>query len=187
MKTVIVLIWRIASWKDYAWDFLEKKLWYKSLGISSGLRIIAQERWIEETRENLIHIGKELTTVYGDWYLAEILIKNNSEEVLIITWPRQLGQLEFLRHNTKSLFIGIEADAKIRYDRMKYRWKIGEDISYQRFLEQEQMEEEANQSVTKCLKQCDIIIENNGTLEKFEKEILKISKKFLWKNHLKYS
>ena len=187
MKTVIVLIWRISSWKDHAWDFLAEKLWCKHLGISSSLRIIARERWISETRENLIQIGKEVTQKYGDGYLAEVLITKEVSDFMIVSGPRQLWQLEYLRKHSNSIFIGIEANEEIRYQRMLARWKMKENISFEKFLETEKLDEWDIQNVGRCLNVCDIIIENNDTLETFEEEILKISKNFLWKNHLKSS
>lgn len=174
MKKVIVLIGKISCGKDYAWEFLARKCAGKVLGISSSLRILAKQRNIQENRENLIALGKEVAEKYGDGYLAEILVQNAPEDLLIITWPRQLGQLEYLRKNTQSYFIAIESDEKIRYIRMKERWKIGEDISFEKFCELEKMEESTVQKVGECMKQADSRIENNGTIEEFEKKLEEI-------------
>ncbi len=179
MKQSIVLIWKIAAGKDYAGEYLAKKLWWEYLSISSGLRIIARDRGIEETRENLIEIWKEVTQQYGDGYLAEILVEKSESDILVITWPRQLGQLKYLRENTDSIFIGIDADPEIRYQRLWNRWKAGENISFEQFLQEEQMEEAANQSVSKCLQQCDIFLENNRSLKDFEKMLNKIDPNIL--------
>ncbi len=174
-KKTIVLIGKISSGKDYAWEFLAQKLWGKVLGISSSLRILAKQRNIEENRENLIALGKEVAEKYGDGYLAEILVKNSPEDLLIITWPRQLGQLEYLRKNTQSYFITIESDENIRYLRMKQRWKIGEDISFEKFCKLEKMEESTIQKVGACMKLADITVENNGTIEEFHEKLEKLS------------
>ena len=178
MKT-IVLIWKIASWKDYAWEYLAKKLRAKCVWISSSLRIVAKERGTEDTRENLIAIGKELAEKFGDGYLAEVLYKKFiSEDILIITWPRQLGQLEYLRKNTQTTFIAIEASPEIRYKRMKQRQKIGENISFEKFIQLEQLDEWEVQNVSKCMELADITIENNGSLEEFEEKLEKIAASF---------
>ena len=182
MKTVIALIWRISSWKDYAWDFLAEKFWIPHLWISSSLRILARERWISEKREHLIEIWKEVTKKYGDGYLAEVLMMKELSDVFIISWPRQVWQLEYLRKNTHCIMIGIEADVATRYKRMLNRWKIAENVSFERFQEVEQMEEWKIQNVWKCLGMCDIIIENNSSIKNFEEKILQISQEFLWKN-----
>ncbi len=176
MKKTIVLIWKMASWKDFAGEYIANKLWVESIWISSWLRIIAQQRGVEETRENLIKIGKEVAKKHGDWYLAEILLQNSSKDIVVITGPRQLGQLKFLRENTDSIFVGILADPVIRYERMMQRGKVGENISFERFLQEEQMEEAANQSAAKCLEQSDIFIENNGSVKEFEEKMLKFIK-----------
>ena len=171
MKTVIVLIGKIACGKDIAWEYLAKKFAGKQLWISSSLRILARQKNIEESRENLIAIGKEVAEKYGDGYLAEVLVTQNPEEILIITWPRQLGQLEYFRKNTKGLFVSINSDEKTRYERMKQRGKIGEDITFETFCELEKMEESTVQRVSDCMKLADIVIENNGTLEAFYQKL----------------
>lgn len=187
MKKVIALIWRIACWKDYAWKIIEENFAWKSVGISSSLRIVARERWMTEARENLIAIWKELAEKYGDGYLAEILVKNFNEDLLIITRPRQWWQIEYLRKNTEAYFIWIEAEQKVRYSRMISRAESAENISFEKFLELEEKDEWDIQNVWKCLKQCDIVIQNNSGVKEFEENILKVSKEFLWKNHHKSS
>jgi dephospho-CoA kinase len=59
MKKIIAIIWTAWAGKDYAWDFLSKKLWIPIYQISEALKITAREKWIEHSRENLIKIGKE--------------------------------------------------------------------------------------------------------------------------------
>lgn len=178
MKKVIVLIWRIASWKDYAGDFLAKNLQAKHLGISSGLRIIAKQRNISEDRENLIQIWREVTQKYGDGYLAEVLLQDCEDNKIIISGARQLGQLEYLWKESNSLFIAIKSDAEIRYKRMKKRWKTWENISFEKFLSLERDEESTVQNVWKCMDRCSIVIENNWTLEEFENKLRGINFNF---------
>ncbi len=171
MKKVIVLIGRISSWKDYAGDFLASKLWWEHRGISSSLRLIARERGVTESRENLIKIWKEVAKNYGDSYLAEILVNNSAANLLIISWPRQIGQIEYLKNHTDCVIIWIEADMKTRYDRMLKRWKIAENISFEKFVEVEKLEEWWIQDVWRCLDLCDRIIENNWDIEEFERKL----------------
>jgi len=174
MKKVIVLIWRISSWKDHAGDFLEKYFGWKHLSISSSLRIVAKEQWVKQTRENLIEIWRKLTEKYGDWYLAELLVSREKSDFLIISWCRQLWQLEYLRKTTDCYIVWIESKEELRYQRMLSRWKIWEDISFEKFCLLEQMEEETVQKVGKCLKLCDAIVENNGEIDEFEEKLLKL-------------
>ena len=92
--------------------------------------------------------------------------------MLIITGLRQLGQLQYLRKNTKSIFVAIETDAKIRYERMKQRGKFGEkETTFEEFCRVEEMEESTVQRVSDCMKLADFVLENNGTLQEFDKKL----------------
>lgn len=174
MKKIIAIIWRAGSGKDHAGDFLSKKLWIPSMTISEALRISARKRGIEETRENLIIIGQEFAKKYWDEYLVKIIIENNSSPEIIITWMRQVGQLEYCKKYHETTFIWIESSSKQRYKRLI--WNNKTLWTYKEFLETEKLDEGNIQNVWKCLKLCDSIIENNESIEEFEKEIKRILK-----------
>ena len=169
MKRIIAIIWRAWAGKDLAWDYLSEKLWIPSSTISEALRISAQERWLDESRENLIQLWTEFAEKYGDDYLIKIIIENTDSDSLIITWMRQVWQLEYCKeyHNTR--FVWIESDSKTRYKRLvknkKFSW------SYEEFLCVEKLDEWSVQNVWKCLEFCSEIIENNWAIRKFRKEL----------------
>jgi len=168
MKKIIAIIWRAWSGKDVAWFFLSKRLDIPCFQISEALRITARERWIETTRENLITIWKEFAEKYWDEYLAKIIIENTDSQKIIITWMRQIGQLEFCKNYHDTIFVWIEADSKIRYERLigntKFNW------TYNQFLELEKLDESEVQNVWECLKYCKIIA-NNKSLVEFEMKL----------------
>jgi len=174
MKEIIAIIWRAGSGKDIMWDFLSKKLQIPCFQISEALKISAKERWIETSRENLIEIGKEFSEKYGDDYLVKIIIQNTSAQKIIITWMRQIWQLEYCKkyHNTQ--FIWIEANSEIRYKRLIANYKFS--WSYEKFMDLEKLDESKIQNVWKCLEYCEDIVENNWGLEDFELQIRKLIK-----------
>lgn len=182
MKRVIAIIWPFSSWKDHAGDFLARTYKLQHMWISSSLRMICDKEWLTQSRENLAIVWKRVAKNFGDSYLAKVLLENTHATDLVISWPRQKGQLEYLRENTSCLFIWIQVDQKIRYDRMLSRWKIDETMSFMEFQEADKLEQSSVQNVDRCLKLCDVIIENNGSIKDFEEKILFVTKDFLWKN-----
>lgn len=172
MKEIIAMIWRAWSGKDLAGDYLAEKLRIPSFTISEGLRIRARQRWIEESREKLIDLWKEYAQKYWDDYLAKIIIENTSSQKIIITWMRQIWQLEYCKKYHKTIFIWINSKPEIRYKRLvasgKFSW------NYKEFFEIEKLDESKIQNVWKCLKYCETIIENNWSIEELEYQLEKI-------------
>ncbi|MDA9128951.1 AAA family ATPase [Candidatus Gracilibacteria bacterium] len=174
MKNAIVLVGEFSSGKSYAGDYLSKKLSIIHLGISSSIRTVCNQRKIPQTRENLALVGRELTILESDYYLAKVLLDNIEDENIIISGCRQLGQLEYLKRETNCILVGILTDPKIRYKRMCERGKKDENMSYEEFLQVQELENSEAQNVGRCLKLCDIFIENNGSIEEFKEKLSNI-------------
>ena len=66
MKNVILLVWAMWSWKDTAWDYLSKKLNINKYWISTWLRLLAKQRWLNEDRDTLIALWREVWEKYWD-------------------------------------------------------------------------------------------------------------------------
>jgi len=176
MKQIIAIIWRAGSGKDLAWDYISQTLGIPSFTISEALRISARERWISESRENLIALGKEFAEKYGDDYLSKVIIENTQAEKIVITWMRQIWQLEYCKNNHDTLFLWIESDSHLRYNRLLWNNKFSG--SYEDFIQVEKLDEGDIQNVTSCLRYCSKNIENNGSVDEFENNL----KNILWKN-----
>ncbi len=169
MKNIIAIIWRAWSGKDLAGDFLSEKLWIPSFTISEALRISAQKRWIEESRENLIALWKEFAEEKWDDYLAKVIVENTNWNSLIIVGMRQLGQLQYCKKYHNVTFIWIEADPTVRFERLVKNKKVS--CSYDKFLEVEKLDEWNVQNVWKCLNYCECIIDNNWSISEFEDKL----------------
>jgi len=172
MKEIIAIIWRAWTGKDLAGDYLSKKIWIPCFQISEALRITARERWVEVSRENLIAIWKEFAEQYWDEYLTKLIIENTDSHKIIITWMRQVGQLEYCKKYHNTVFLWIESDSKIRYTRLLENQKVSGN--YEEFLELEKLDEWNIQNVWKCLKLCPKIIENNLSIGDFEQKLLAV-------------
>ena len=171
MKNVIWIIGEFSSGKDFAWEFLANKFWAKHLWISSSIRTICEQRKIPQTRENLQIVWEELTRTKWDSYLAEVLVQNIKDDFLVITWPRQLWQIEYFRDNTNCILIWVITGIQTRYRRMCERAIESEVMTFEEFRNADQLEKWKIQNVTKCLEYCDIYIENNGTKEEFKRKL----------------
>ena len=182
LKSIVFgLTGKNASGKGTVGEILKKKKFtYHSL--SDSLRDELKSLKKEETRENLIEIGNKLRKEGGPGVLADKLIpKLNSESNHIVDSIRNPLEVISLRNETqlRSFFlISVDANARLRYDRLCSRGRIGDTDSWDKFVEQERREENNDdpnkQQLSKTMEMADYMIDNSGTLEELEAEVNKI-------------
>ena len=136
----------------------------------------------KETRENLIEIGNKLRNTGGPGVLADKLAsKLRSDCNHIVDSIRNPFEVESLRESSrigKFFLISVDADAKLRYERLSLRGRIGDSDTWEKFLEQEQKEDNNDdpnkQQLSKTMKLADFEIDNSGTLENLKIQVNKI-------------
>lgn len=177
MKTAIGIIGPIRAGKDFAGQYISRKLSLPLLEVSSSLKEICKERNIEPTRENLIQLGSELAKQQGDGVLAKYLVEK-APEAFIITGMRQLGQIEYLRKHTDFLLVAVDASAVIRFNRAQKDRKLGEANSLEEFIDRELKENQPpnKQRLFECMKLADITIVNEGSIEEFYSKLDELMK-----------
>lgn len=165
-KQIIGIIGTIGAGKDTAGDYIAKKLHIPSFQISSPLKQICADTNIEPTRDNLIALGTKLAKEHGDGYLAEYILERMPERA-IITGIRQLGQIAALESLSNLVLISIDADASVRFQRVKSNNKLGEATTLSEFIAREKAENSAPnaQRLFECMDRADYHIVNEGSFE----------------------
>ena len=167
-----------SSGKETVAEYLKNKD-FEHFSLSDELRIIAKERKIEPTRDNLIALGKEVRKRYGTGYLAERVIKKIKRKA-VVSSIRNLGEIERLKKERGFILLAIDAKPEIRFKRAKKRNRLGEARTLKEFLAKEKREnsqESFAQQLALCLKKADYKINNSGTLKELYEKIEKIFKK----------
>ena len=182
LKSIVFgLTGKNASGKGTVAEILKKKNFtYHSL--SDSLRDELKSLKKEETRENLIDIGNELREKGGPGVLADKLMpKLNSENNHIVDSIRNPLEVISLRKETllrRFFLISVDANSRLRYDRLCSRGRIGDTDSWEKFVEQEKKEENNDdpnkQQLSRTMEMADYSIDNSGTLEELEAQINRI-------------
>lgn len=182
LKSIVFgLTGKNASGKGTVAEILKKKNFtYHSL--SDSLRDELKSLKKEETRENLIDIGNELREKGGPGVLADKLIpKLNFENNHIVDSIRNPLEVISLRKETllrRFFLISVDANSRLRYDRLCSRGRIGDTDSWEKFVEQEKKEENDDdpnkQQLSRTMQMADYNIDNSGTLEELEAQVNKI-------------
>ncbi|MFA5933526.1 MAG: AAA family ATPase [Microgenomates group bacterium] len=176
-KLVIGFVGQICSGKGEADKYLGEKYGFVSFSLSDQIREEIKHRGLEITRERLAQTGGELREKFGSEILAKRAwdkIQDQNLEKAIIDGARSLGEMEYLQKFPNFHLIAIEADQKIRFERLKQRVIAGqtEPATWETFLEAERNDSEKfGMNVEKVMEKAEIHIKNEGTQEEFHQKL----------------
>jgi len=177
MQTVIALVGKIGSGKDEAATYLSKKLGWPVFKISDPLKQELKRQGREVNRENLATLGTTWSRQKGDDYLVRLALKKYRGN-LILSGPRQLGQIEYLKNHTKLILVAIDASDQTRFERVCARGTVKEAQDLDAFIKEEienDASDGANQ-VIECIAQASYRATNSASLAKLHRELDKIVK-----------
>jgi len=90
---------------------------------------------------------------------------------------RHPQEIRILKATGPFILIGVDADPRVRFERMRSRHRFGDAVTFEEFRRQEMMEDREDphaQQLSACLKMADRVIDNGGTLDALEREVEKI-------------
>ena len=147
--------------------FIEKG--FTRVTLSSFLEKDLKKRNVGITRKNLQDLGNEWREKFGYQILAEksldLILKQGIKKA-VIDGIRNVGEIKYLRKNANFILIGIVADRKIRFERVK-KLKDREVLDPDLFEELDYRDlgiegtEKNGLQVAKCLAIADYFIDTN--------------------------
>jgi len=175
---IIGLSGTLAAGKDTVADYLVESEGFDHISLSTVLRKVAAQKGIEVTMENLTKLGNSLKTEYS----ADYLVKRAKKEAdftrdTVVSSIRQPEEIENLKQEKDFYMIFVDADVKIRFDRLAKRGRAGDVEDFNTFKEQEEKQldgQSGGMNLGRCREMADYIIENNGTMDEFKTEIKRI-------------
>lgn len=132
----------------------------------------------------MVLVANDLRAKYGPSYIVEQLYEQAkvSGKNSIIESLRAVGEVEALKQKEHFLFFAIDADPKIRYERVVLRGSETDKISYEEFIANEQREmtntDPTKQNLSACMQLADHIFTNNGTFEDLNTQIETVINEF---------
>lgn len=128
----------------------------------------------------MVLVANELRAQHGASYIAEQLYQQAliSWKDTIIESIRAVGEAEALKWKWNFYLFAVDADPKIRYERIVLRGSETDMVSYDVFLSNEQREmtntDPTKQNIEKCMQLADYHFNNDGTFDDLYKQIEKI-------------
>ncbi|MCH8328762.1 MAG: AAA family ATPase [Nanoarchaeota archaeon] len=145
--------------------------------LSDALRDEATKQGLDHSRNVLIKLGTEMREKFGNGILAKRInekISKLQNKDIVVDSIRNPGEIEELRKNKGFILVAVHTDAKIRFERLVKRGRVGDAQTLEEFLEHEKKEnnnEGAGQQLDKCIEMADKIIDSNGTVEEANKDL----------------
>jgi len=145
----------------------------------------AREIWIEEltlremepTRANMRLIANEMREKFGNDFLVTYYLKKIKEERpenAIIESIRAVSEAETLKANG-GILIAVDADQKVRYERVQVRRSETDKVSFEQFVAHEDLETNDpnphGMQKQKVIAMADYCIFNDGTLDELHTKI----------------
>lgn len=146
----------------------------------SARALIVEEilkRGLPVNRDSMVLVANDLRKNKSPTYISEELyaraIKFSGNSV--IESLRTPLEVEILRKKDNFYLVSVDADSKLRYQRIKIRGSETDNISYEKFLDDEKREfnskEAHKQNICSCMTMADFKIINNGSMEDLNKEV----------------
>ncbi len=173
MKKLWGVMGKMGAGKDVVTDYLQELGW-QEIGMGDIIREVAEERGITPARDNLDAIQNEYTEKYGRGFLSKMVIerieKSDYKNIAVngLRRPEDVDELEKAYDNI--FFVGVDADPKIRFERMRSRGRVGDPKTYEDFLEMD-MNQEKIFRIDETFGKADYILHNNGSIDELKKKV----------------
>ena len=121
-------------------------------------------------RDTLTAIANSLRAKHGPSFVIEELFREacRQDGHAVIESIRTPGEIDALSRHPAFHLLAVDADPRIRYQRIKRRNSETDQISYQEFLSNEEREMHTSdpnkQNLSACISRADYTILNNGDL-----------------------
>jgi dephospho-CoA kinase len=173
-KKVLGFTGLIASGKGTACKYLREKYGAESFRFSTILRDVADRVYLPQTRENLQNISQVLRENFSQDILSKAIaedVKKAKGDLIVIDGVRRWTDIEHLKTIPGFKLVSLQVDAKIRYDRLVKRAENpGDELkTWEEF--QKDSAAEAEVHIQEMIEKADLVVDNNGTLEEFYKQL----------------
>lgn len=168
--TIIGIVGQPGSGKDTAADYFVTK-GFQKISLGDVLREKMRELGIPTDRQNVHEFVKKQRELRGNSYPVGDAVKNITSDTVVVGFRNTEEVKEVKKHFGKNfILVAVEALPEIRYKWIKERNRVGDDISFEQFMAEENQEraaESGSHEVDAVIKMADFMIANDGSKEEF--------------------
>ncbi len=164
-------------------EYLKEKKGFEHYSATGFIVKEIKKRKMEVNRDNMVVVANDLRDKHGSGYIAQSLYQQALKERgnCIIESLRTPGEIETLKKKGGFYMLAVDAEPKIRYERIKKRGGSKDGVSYDQFIGGEKLEMESDdptkQNIGKCIQMADYRVDNSGTREELYRQVDEVLEK----------
>ena len=164
-------------------EYLTSKYNFEHYSVRAFLVERIEEKGLPVNRDSMVVVANELRASQSPSYIIDELHKKavESGKNCIIESIRTPGEVDSLRKKENFWLIAVDADPKVRYERITARKSETDNVSFDAFVENEKREMTSSdpnkQNLSKCIEMADFVIDNSGSLFDLQQKVEDVLKK----------
>lgn len=158
-------------------DYLLKNKGFAHYSVRAYLTEEIERRGMSVNRDSMTAVGNDLRAKHSPSYIVEQLYgrAQASGSNCVIESVRTPGEVAALRSKPHFYLFAVDADPKVRYERIVLRGSETDHISYETFLGNEQREmnntDPNKQNLGVCIREADYRFDNGGTIQQLNEQV----------------
>lgn len=168
-------------------DYLVKEKGFVHFSVRDFITKEIERRGMPVNRDSMTIVGNDLRKQHSPSYITDELYKQAQEtgKNCIIESVRTPLEVSELRKHSNFYLFAIDADAKVRYERIVVRGSSTDNVSFETFIANEQREMTSDdpnkQNLKACIEQADYLFSNDGDFEDLHQKIEEVLDKIMYK------
>ncbi|MBI2030628.1 AAA family ATPase [Candidatus Kaiserbacteria bacterium] len=167
---IIGITGTLGAGKGTVVKYLVEKHGFTHYSVRAYLEEEILRRNLPNNRDTMTTVANELRAQNGPGHIVEQLMLRAVEHGgdVVIESIRSVGEAEFLRAHGAHLW-AVDADVKVRYERIVARASATDAVSYEKFVSDENREffnsDPNKQNISGVVAMADVVINNDGTAD----------------------
>lgn len=176
-KIILGFTGEIGSGKGTVTKYVQEKYGASYYRFSDVIRKALNLLYLDESRDNMQNLSTILRKNFGEDLFSKVIfenVKRDKNDLVVIDGMRRLADFRYLDTLPEFVFIYIETDNQVRYERMVKRNENPGDAekTFEQFVQDQK--DEADAQIKDLKVKAQYTIENNGTVEELHQEVDKL-------------
>ena len=174
---IIGITGTIGAGKGTVVDYLVTRKGFKHYSARDFIVAEVKKRGLPVNRDTITPVANDLRKQHGPGYIIESLYRQAEAASgdAVIESIRTPGEIELLKKQGGFYLFAVDADPAVRYERVKNRGQVTDNVSFETFKQQEEREmrstDPTKQNISACVAQADHVFVNNGTVEELHRQV----------------